>query len=145
MSVGNPETSRSQETRYLTWPSLSCTMKSSVPSHTHAHTHTPRFTLRYASTVISTVSTFFENQCFLSLSLFLCASVFCFLCLSSFLPLLSGCSSSNGLCCGSSRNGHYHPRITGRVDTDERERETERVEGGRRGGGGQKGTREKGK
>lgn len=26
-----------------------------------------------------------------------------------------GCSSSNGVCCGSSRNGHYHPRITGRV------------------------------
>lgn len=51
----------------------------------------------------------------------------------------SGCSSSNGVCCGSSRNGHYHPWITGRglhtVDSDERGRGR-----GKERGGGQKGS-----
>lgn len=45
--------------------------------------------------------------------------IFPFLCrsLSWYFPLFgsqTGCSSSNGLCCGSSRNGHYHPWISGR-------------------------------
>lgn len=110
MSVGNPAMSRSQETRYRTWPSLILTMKWSLLSLTHTQFH---FRTLFTKTIPLSV-------------LFLARSLF------PLFPSPSGCSSSNGVCRGSSRNDHYHPRITGRglhtVDSDERGKGNERGE-----------------
>lgn len=53
MSVGNLETSRSQETRYLTCPSLILTMK--LPIHTLIHAHTLVHAHTHTHTTISSV------------------------------------------------------------------------------------------
>lgn len=115
MSVGNLTMGRSQETRYLTWPSLILTMKW---SHTHTHTHI--YTMHMLSGFKFQVRfmLFFKTKIFPSLSVLL-----------AFLPSVCrsspGCSSSNGVC-HSSRNDHYHPRITGAglhtADSHERSR-----------------------
>lgn len=142
MSVGNLETSRSQETRYLTCPSLILTMKLHIHTlihahtlvHAHTHTHTQQSHLLWIW--INFTITLLLTQILSARS-----SLSFFPWVLPPFPPQSGCSSSNGVCCGSSRNGHYHPRITGRglhtADSEEkREREVKKVP--RMGEGGQK-------